>query len=232
MSFNNTKTPTKSICKAKWQVPMRPHPRAGVMQYYLEGELKEKFCKLFPIHSNRRLIKWFGISFSTIQRFRREFGLEKDMKAIHKELARDVKRINKRSGLYESFRNRRPSEATIEATRRMRAEGFNPMVVCRERNPRKYRQSIRKRVEVRKETIRKERARILFGLPQRTKIRICFNPLTKRAAQQKWVMIHQCNYFPDPDHTSCVCYDSETKRSARREATAARHGLRVVAADE
>lgn len=232
MSFNNTKTPTKSTCKAKWQVPMRPHPRAGSMQYYLEGELKEKFCKLFPIHSNRRLIKWFGISYSTIQRFKRELGLEKDMKAIHKELARDVKRINERNGLYESFRNRKPSPAAIEATRRMRAEGFNPIMICKERNPRKYRQALRKRVASHRETIRKERARVLFGLPQRTKIRVSFNPLTQRASHHKWAMIHHCNYFSDPDHPSCVCYDSETKRSARREATAVRHGLRVVAADE
>lgn len=211
---------------------MRPHPRAGSMQYYLEGELKEKFCKLFPIHSNRRLIKWFGISYSTIQRFKRELGLEKDMKAIHKELARDVKRINERNGLYESFRNRKPSPAAIEATRRMRAEGFNPIMICKERNPRKYRQALRKRVASHKETIRKERARVLFGLPQRTKIRVSFNPLTQRASHHKWAMIHHCNYLPDPDHPSCVCYDSEPKRSARREATAVRHGLHVVAADE
>ena len=29
-----------------------------------------------------------------------------------------------------------------------------------------------------------------------------------------------------------ICYDSETQRSARREATAAKHGLKVVEADE
>ena len=29
-----------------------------------------------------------------------------------------------------------------------------------------------------------------------------------------------------------ICYDSETQRSAQREATAAKHGLKVVEADE
>ena len=29
-----------------------------------------------------------------------------------------------------------------------------------------------------------------------------------------------------------ICYDSETQRSARRETTAAKHGLKVVEADE
>ena len=66
MSFGNTKTPTKPDGKnVKWQVPMRPHPKAGVMEYYLEGEIKEKFIELFPKHSTRRIMEWFGISFST-----------------------------------------------------------------------------------------------------------------------------------------------------------------------
>ena len=71
MSYNNTKTPIKPTDEAKWQVPMRQHPTRNVMEYYLEGELEERFCKLFPKHTNRRLMQWFGISFSTLQRFKR-----------------------------------------------------------------------------------------------------------------------------------------------------------------
>ena len=42
-----------------------------------------------------------------------------------------------------------------------------------------------------------------------------------------------CNYFADPlGDPHIICYDSETRRSARREATAAKHGLKVVEADE
>lgn len=93
MSFGNTKTPLKPISPAKWQIPMRPHPTKGVMEYCLEGELKEQFCKLFPKNSNRRMMTWFGISFSTLQRFRRELGLEKDMRSIRKQQAKDTKNI-------------------------------------------------------------------------------------------------------------------------------------------
>ena len=98
MSYNNSKTPIKPTCEAKWQVPMRPSANGKSMQYCLEGELKERLCKLFPKHTNRRLMQWFGISFSTLQRFKREFGLEKDMKAICKEHARDVKKICQKNG--------------------------------------------------------------------------------------------------------------------------------------
>ena len=92
MSFNNTRTPTKSNTKPKYPVPMRPNGKNGTMAYYMEGELKQKFCRLFTIHSNRRIMQWFGISFSTVQRFKREFGLEKNMKVIRKVQARDIKK--------------------------------------------------------------------------------------------------------------------------------------------
>ena len=61
MSFNNTKSPLKPTAAAKWQVPMRPNAKSGVKEYYLEGELKERFCKLFPKNSNIRMMAWFGI---------------------------------------------------------------------------------------------------------------------------------------------------------------------------
>lgn len=92
MSFNNTKTPTKPTKEAKWQVPIRPNAKSGMKEYYIEGELKERFCKLFTKNSNRRMMTWFGISFTTLQRFRRELGLEKDMKAIRKQQAKDAKK--------------------------------------------------------------------------------------------------------------------------------------------
>ena len=104
MSFRNTKTPNKPTTPAKWQVPMRPNAKSGVREYYLEGELKERFCKLFPKNSNRRMMAWFGISFSTLQRFKREFGLEKDMKSIIRQQSKDTKRICERNGYYASIR--------------------------------------------------------------------------------------------------------------------------------
>lgn len=75
MSFNNTRTFRKPAGKAKWQAPMRPHNGTGPMEYYLEGELREKFRRLFPIHSNRRMCTWFGLSFATLQRFKREITM-------------------------------------------------------------------------------------------------------------------------------------------------------------
>ena len=233
MSFNNTKTPNKPIGKAKWQGPMRPHHKGGKDEYYLEGELKERFCQLFPKNSNRRLMKWFGISFSTLQRFRRELGLQKDMRAIRKQLAKDIKKTCEKNGYYDSLRGHAPSEACQEATRKMWAEGFHPMKQLKANNPRKYKRLMQKKSEQRKELWRKERLRQKYDLDRQTSLHIPLNPLSHRASSHKHAMIKFCNYFPDPDgDPHIICYDSETQRSARREATAAKHGLKVVEADE
>ena len=62
---------------------------------------------------------------------------------------------------------------------------------------------------------------------------ISSNPMSRKATAHKYAMIKACNYFADPlGDPHVICYDSETQRSARREATAAKHGLKVVEADE
>lgn len=233
MSFNNTKTPNKPIGKAKWQVPMRPHHKGGKDEYYLEGELKERFCQLFPKNSNRRLMKWFGISFSTLQRFRRELGLQKDMRAIRKQLAKDIKKTCEKNGYYDSLRGHAPSEACQEATRKMRAEGFHPMKQLKANNPHRYKLIMRKRSELHKEIVRKERMRMVYGLERRTKLRLPLNSLTHAASACKYMMIRECNYFADPDGDShIICYDSQTRRSEKREATAIRHGFTIVEGED
>lgn len=232
MSFNNTRTPTKSNTKPKYPVPMRPNGKNGIMAYYMEGELKQKFCRLFTIHSNRRIMQWFGISFSTVQRFKREFGLEKNMKVIRKEQARDIKKTCERNGYYDSIRGKRPSEACMEAARKKRAAGFCPITRLRETDPRKYEATMRLWSERRKELVRKERLRRKYGLEQKTSLRITLDPISHRASQQKHLMVKKRNYFADPSSAWSVCYDSLTLRSTRMEATARKHGLRVVQADE
>ena len=233
MSFRNTKTPLKPTTAAKWQVPMRPNAKSGVKEYYLEGELKERFCKLFPKNSNRRMMAWFGISFSTLQRFKHEFGLEKDMQAIRKQQAKDIKKICEKNGYYASIRGKAPSEACLEATRQLRASGFHPIKQIKATNPRKYKRLMRKKSEQRKELYRKEQLRAFYGLERQTNLRIPSSPLSHSASSHKHAMIKSCNYFADPlGDPHIICYDSETQRSARREATAAKHGLKIVEADE
>lgn len=203
----------------------------GPMEYYLEGELKEKFCEMFPKHSNRRIMLWFGLSHTTVRRFKQELGLEKDMKAIRKELAKDVKKICEKNGYYDSIRGKPVSEVCNAALKKKRAEGYHPITQLKATNPRKFKRWKQKMSENRKKLFEKERRRVKWGLEQKTKLKISFCKLSHSAAMQKFAMIHRNNYFAHPEHTSWICYDSETRRSSRSEATAEKHGLRVVNAE-
>lgn len=230
MSFRNTKTPLKPDCKPRYEVPMRPDPKSGVQKYYLVGETLAAFVRLFPIHSNRRIMAWFGLSYATVQRFKRELGLQKDMRKIRKQQAADTKKICERNGYYASLRGKHPPEACLEAARKLREAGFNPIQRLKETDRRKYNRTRRKISAARKELIRKERLREEYGLERKTKLRL--GGLPHRAAAHKWAMIRLCDYFADPADPHAVCYDSQTRRSAKREATAERHGLHIVEGED
>lgn len=233
MSFRNTKTPLKPTGKAKYQIPMRATPESnGVKAYVLEGELKEKFIKLFPKNSNRRMMEWFGISFATLRRLKAELGLKKDMKAIRHQLAMDVKKICEENGYYDSLRGKPLSEACQEGCRRLRESGFHPMKVLKEKHPRRYKNVLRRRAEDRKELIRKERLREEYGLKRKTKLNLSQRPITCSAASFKYMLIHKRNYFSVPGHTWWIAYDSETNRSERSEATARRHGFEIIEGED
>lgn len=233
MSFRNTKTPLKPTGKAKYQIPMRVTPDSrGMKTYVLEGELKEKFIKLFPKNSNRRIMEWFGISHSTLRRFKDELGLKKDMKAIRHQLAMDTKKICEKNGYYDSLRGKPLSEACQEGCRRLRESGFHPMKVVKEKHPRRYKNILRRRSEDRKELIRKERLREEYGLERKTKLHLPQRPLTSSAASFKWMLIHKRNYFAVPGHSWWIAYDSETDRSERSETTARKHGFEIIEGED
>lgn len=169
MSIRNANSPLKPHSSAQWQIPMRKTP-AGRMEFYLEGELKDKFYEFYPKTSNRHMMVLFGIKLFTLLRFKRELGLKRSAQEIG---------------------------------------------------------------ELRKDIWRKERLRIKYGIERHTSYRIPLKNLTHVAHNHKSMMIRQCNYFADPlGDPYVVCYDSQTRRSARREATAVRHGQKVVEANE
>ena len=231
MSYPGTKTPAKPKGVAKWQVPKRRNEH-GQPAYVLEGELRELFIKNFPIHSNRRIMQWFGLSHSTTQRFARQLGLKKDMTRIHKEQARDTKRICEKNGYYASLRGKAMPENALAGLRKLLDEGFSSIARLREESPAKFKRYREKMSESHKELWRKERLRAKYGLERKTKLNIPFHPMTRAQTCQKHVMIKKHNYFADPDDRHAVCYDSQTRRSERSERTAIRHGLRIVEGGE
>ena len=233
MSFGNTKTPCKPTGEAKYQIPMRATPESnGVKTYVLEGELKKKFIKLFPKNSNRRMMEWFGISFSTLQRFKNELGLKKDMKAIRRQQIMDVKKTCEENGYYDSLRGKPVSEACQEGRRRLFESGFCPLKALKKKNPRRYKAFLLRSSEAHKEVWRKERLREEYGLERKTKLNLSQRPMKSAAASFKNMMTHRLNYFSVPGHPWWIAYDSETNRSERSEATARKHGFEIIEGED
>lgn len=233
MSFGSTKTPLKPTGEAKYQIPMRATPESnGVKTYVLEGELKKKFIKLFPKNSNRRMMEWFGISFSTVQRFKNELGLKKDMKAIRRQQIMDVKKTCEENGYYDSLRGKPVSEACQEGRRRLFESGFCPLKALKKKNPRRYKAFLLRSSEAHKEVWRKERLREEYGLERKTKLNLSQRPMKSAAASFKNMMTHRLNYFSVPGHPWWIAYDSETNRSERSEATARKHGFEIIEGED
>ncbi len=223
MSFRNTKTPTKAEIKGKprYQVPTRlVH---GLTAFYLTPELEAHFVRLYPTTMNRDMMRLFGISFSTLQRFKRELGLQKKMKTIRHKQAQLAKRICEENGYYESMRGKAPCEAAMEATRQLRASGWHPMQVVR-KNKRRYQRLMQKRSEKRKELMRKERIRVDWGMEQNTNLHIPYDPYGKRRTSFKSTC-KRVGYIPGnahkPSERWIIYYTNETQRGELRE----KHGI-------
>lgn len=229
MSFPNTHTPRMSEIsgEAKYQCPT--HIVNGVVTYYMTPELEARFRKLYPVTMNRDMMRLFGISFSTLQRFKRDLGLHKNMRTIRHKHAQVVKRICEENGYYDSLRGKQPSEACIEASRRKRASGFHPLTELKKKNPRKYRRVVQQLSEARKELVRKEKIRVEWGLGQDTKIHIPYDPYGRKRS----IFKNTCKavgYIPgnahDPAERWKIFYTPDTKRGRIRERNGEKLGFK------
>lgn len=232
MSFSNTKTPLKpSDGKGRKYLTATEGNRIC-----LSEEQKADFIRLYPKTLNTRMMVLFGMSHGTLHRFARMFGLKKDMAVIRRKQAALTKRICEKNGYYDSIRGKRPSDACVEATKRMFAEGFSPMKALKEKNPRKYRAALKKKSESRKELIEREKRRERYGLGQKTNLPYqytCdFRPFTSRESAARLSGRKRGYTFGNPDPRKCERYvmffDEQTERSAIFERNCEKLGFRIV----
>ena len=224
MSFRNTHTPTKAeiVGKPRYQVPTRLV--RGVKTYYLTPELEAHFVRLYPITLNRDMMRLFGLSFVTMQRFKRQLGLTKNKKVIIRKQAEVCKKVCEENGWYDSLRGKAPSEACQEATRRLRASGFHPMKALKKKNPRKYRRILEKRSEARKAAMRRDRLLIDWGLTPHHNFVLPYDPYGKKRMVFR-NCCKQVGYIPGNARIQAerwtIYYDQNTRRGVTRE----QHGV-------
>lgn len=231
------------------EIPMKIDKFPGVLTrsdknghpYILTDEQRSWLQKWFPEEENSRLIKASGMSHSTLHRFARELGLKKSeagMKRIKKRQAAHIKRVCEKNGYYDSIRGRQPSEQCREATARMwqdirEGRREHPFAVMKRENPRKYRQYMKRKSEERRKTIRTERARMLYGLPRKTRLRsVVMQKYTRsqvchrsNAFRRGYILADECH--EGSGHRFTIYYDDSTPRSPRFEQNCQRDGFTI-----
>lgn len=206
----------------------------------LNDEQREWLRRWFPVTENARLAKAMGISLYKLHDFARELCLvktEKGLKAIQMRRGRKAARSNERNGCFDRKRGHPPSEATLAGARRRWQEvrqGLreSPIAKLKRENPKKYKDWVQKRSTERREIIRKEKLRQLYGLGRKT----CLN-MVVLVPYKKSQVCHRHNalkrgYLLDEDCSEgspgryVIYYDDETNRSAKFEENCIKDGFR------
>lgn len=208
----------------------------------LTDEQMAWLCRWFPEVENSRLMEASGMSHSTLHRFAREFGLtksEKGIRGIKRRQAAHIKRLCEKNGYYDSLRGRPVSEACRKATDQMWQEiredkREHPARIMKRKNPRKYRKWMQRKSEERKETIRKETRRVLYGLERKTRLKmIILCPYTRRqvahrynALKRGYIVMEDCTEQGGERYN--IYYDDQTQRTPIFEKNLINDGFQII----
>lgn len=225
----------------KFPGTLKRSPKGG-RRYILTDAQREWLCHYFPIVENTRIMKASGMSHSTLHRMAREMHLEKSEKglqAIKRRQAAHIRRVCEENGWYDKIRGKAPSEATRAATARMwqdirEGKREHPFHIMKRKHPRKYREYMKRKSEERKETIRKERIRMKWGLPRKTAIKmVVMQPYTSsqrghryNAMRRGYILASDCS--EGSGHRYTIYYDTHTTRSEVFERNCIKDGFRIV----
>lgn len=118
------------------------------------------------------LCEHLGISTRTLVRMARARGLVKDMKAIEGQRCKRISQALRHLSIIGGMKISAPANGIKTRFKK----GFKPVELFGEEKVKEMR---KRSAEARRRTFMEERARVTFGLPQRTKLRV------KRQPQQK-----------------------------------------------
>ena len=199
----------------------------------------EWLCRWFPMTENKRLAKAMGISLYKLHCFARELNLTKSeagMRAIRRRQIKAMAKTNHRNGCYDRKRGHPPSAATLEGVRQRWKEyrqGLRESTyeAIKRSDPKRYKAIMEKRSQERKETIRKEKRRIIYGMERKTNLTIVVMTPYKRSQIHHRSNALKRGYLLDVDCSEgqpgryVIYYDDETQRSARFEANCIKDGF-------
>lgn len=166
---------------------------------------------------NEELGSRLGISQSALHRFARELGLKKSKQFMQKCAQNGAEAawvVNRRNGW--------PPKGYIIP--KSREYGFQKGITCLQRlGPEREAERIRKSAESRRATVKRERARIVWGLEQKTKLKLVTNP---KKIQYRYAL-RQHGYEIGRGESVAYVVDG-TRRSTKIETNALKHGIRII----
>lgn len=187
----------------------------------------------FKHTKNEDIMRKYGIGESQLHRVARKYGLKKSRpftKKAQMNATMAAHEACKEYGIYEETARRMKEKMLGMSARGERIPGsFMPGVNNLMRlGPKRNRERIEKSRQKRNETIRKERIRIHWGLPQKTKMHLTYDGTNERSRKKS---IHRSlfrkhGYIVDYGDDT-VYYDDDTLRHHKMEANDHLWGLKI-----
>ena len=234
--------PTKQLVSVPFVSKAGYKGTQRIWSWTLTAEQEAWLRKWFPEEENSRLMEVSGMRASTLHMFARKYGLTKSEKGIlriRKRQAASIKRKLEKNGYYASMRGRRPSEACVEAVRNMWQEvrdgkRVHPIHAMKQEDPKRYQKYMQRKSEVRKEAIRKEQMRVMYGLERKTNlINIVMRTYTRSQTSHRYNALRR-GYFVMEDCSEQggerynIYYDEQTTRSEKFERNLIADGFQVI----
>lgn len=197
-------------------VIQRKRPKRDCTKIVLTDEQQQWLCDNYATTLNKDLAAHLGISEGTLHRFARRLGLKKDPGWFH---ALVMERCQLMSRLTKGVGNEGQRNLMKGAPHRFR-KGQSNRDRFGEQNERRR---IQRAAATRRETIRKERMRVRWGLPQETKLRVVLN----RKASYIRHSLKKAGYILQGRCAWEACYTADTHRIPSLEQSAQQNGIKI-----
>lgn len=184
---------------------------------------------------NEDIMRRFDIGESTLHRLARKHGLRKSRQQMRKMQAAAAETARQTCvdyGVYEQTAERmRQKMRDLHASGEYFPGGFKPGVSNKDRmSPRRYRETVARAHAKRNETIRKDRLRLSWGLPQKSRMRLSLaDEKTRRRKAHYRMMLRKRGYIVERG-SSTVWYDDQTDRYEPMERRASANGFAILSA--
>ena len=172
-----------------------------------------------------KIAEYAGVTCKVIRRVLTERGYRHSRERTNKMIRRGM-------SISEKNLSRKYNTKLSEGLREYNSRGRNWINELKEKDPEAYQKKIQEMGETRRAIYEKERKRLKWGLPQKTRYRVKIKPVDRRVYDMRYRMKRSRNYYGDGEHVTWLYYDSQTRRSEELEQRAKELGMKIMKGEE